>query len=173
VSYGILLLRVVLGLTLAAHGAQKLFGWFGGGGLHGLAGLFGGNLRFRAPLAMAFFAGAGEFGGGLLVAFGFLTPLGAFALVAVMVVAIGSVHWANGFFLTKQGYEYNLLILTAAASIAAIGPGRFSLDRAFGWDANLSGVWWGVGTLALGAAAAAVVLVAFRRPAGEAATTAA
>jgi putative oxidoreductase len=167
VSYGLLLLRVVLGLGVASHGGQKLFRWFGGGGLEATAGFFGSNLRFRAPTAMAFFAGLGEFGGGVLVALGLLTPLGALALVTVMLVAIATVHWKNGYFATKGGYEYNLLILTAAAAIAAIGPGRFSLDRAFGWDDNLSGVWWGVGALVLGALAAAGTVLAFRKPAAE------
>jgi putative oxidoreductase len=159
-----LLLRVVLGLGLASHGAQKLFGSFGGGGLQGTAGFFGSNLRFRQPLAMAFCAGLGEFAGGLLVALGFLTPLGAFALVSVMTTAIATVHWKNGFFVTKSGYEYNLLILVTAAAIAAIGPGRFSLDHAFGWDDNLSGLWWGVGVLVLGAASSAATILAFRKP---------
>jgi putative oxidoreductase len=165
VSYGLLLLRLVLGLTLAAHGAQKLFGSFEGPGLKGLAGFFGGNLRFRAPFAMALLAALGEFGGGLLVAAGLLTTLGAFALVNVMIVAIVTAHWKAGFFSTKGGYEYNLLIIAAADAIAAIGPGRYSLDHAIGWDDNLSGAWWGVGVLVVAAAAAAVTLTAFRTPA--------
>jgi putative oxidoreductase len=162
-------LRLVLGTTLAAHGAQKLFGWFEGGGLKGTAGFFGSNLRFRAPLAMAFFAGLGEFGGGALVALGLFTPLGCLALVVVMLIAIFTVHWPNGFFLQKSGYEYNLLIGAAAVAIAAIGPGRFSLDRAFGWDDNLSGVWWGVGVLVVGVVVSFVVVTAFRKPAVAAA----
>jgi putative oxidoreductase len=165
VSYGLLLLRLVLGLGLAAHGAQKLFGWFGGGGLQGTGGFFGSRLNFRAPLAMALLAGLGEFGGGVLVALGLLTPLGAFAVVTVMAVAVIVVHWQNGYFVTKSGYEYNLLIVAGAVAIAATGPGRFSLDRAFGWDDNLSGLWWGVGALVLGALAGAATVVAFRKPA--------
>jgi len=167
VSYGLLLLRLVLGLTLAAHGAQKLFGSFEGPGLKGLAGFFGGNLRFRAPFAMAVLAGLGEFGGGLLVAAGLLTPLGSFALVNVMFVAIATAHWKAGFFSTKGGYEYNLLIIAAADAIAAIGPGRYSLDHAFGWDDNLSGAWWGIGVLAVGAVVAFGTLAALRKPATE------
>jgi putative oxidoreductase len=165
VSYGLLLLRVVVGLTLAAHGAQKLFGWFGGNGLQATAGFFGSHLRFRARFAMALFAALGEFAGGLLVALGFLTPLGAVAIVGVMVVAIVTVHLANGFFLSKSGYEYNLVLLTVAAAIAATGPGRFSIDRALGWDDNLSGVWWGVGVLVLGTAGALLTVALFRKPA--------
>ena len=165
-AYGLLLLRIVLGPAIAAHGAQKLFGWFGGGGLEGTAGFFGaGGLGFRAPLAMATLAALGEFGGGVLLALGLLTPLGAVAVVGVMAVAIITVHWRNGFFVTKSGYEYNLLILAGAAALGATGPGRFSLDRALGWDDNLSGVWWGVGVLALGIVGGAAVVAAFRGPA--------
>jgi putative oxidoreductase len=142
--YGILLLRVVLGLTLAGHGAQKLFGIFGGPGPRGTASFFGG-LRFRAPFAMALLAGAAELGGGLLVTFGLATPLGALVIAIVMVTAVGSVHLKNGFWAGNGGYEFNLLIWAAAVTIAATGPLRFSLDRLLGWDARISGLWWGVG----------------------------
>src|SRR5437763_8492237 len=97
-SYGLLLLRVVVGGTMLGHGAQKLFGWFGGGGPKGTAGFMGGTLRFRAPLAMALLAGLGELGGGWLVALGLLTPLGCFALVNVMCMAIATVHITKGYF---------------------------------------------------------------------------
>jgi putative oxidoreductase len=143
-SYGILLIRVVLGLTMAAHGAQKLFGWFGGGGLRATAGGFE-SLRYRAPLLMALAAGLSEFGGGLLLAVGLLTPLAALAICIVMLNAIATVHWRNGFWTNKGGYEFNLLILASAVALAATGPGRFSLDRLIGWDGDLSGLWWGVG----------------------------
>jgi putative oxidoreductase len=145
-AYGLLLLRVVAGLTIAAHGTQKLFGWFGGGGLKGTAQSFGG-MGFRPATLMALLAGLGE-SSGVLLAFGFLTPLAALGTAVVMLNAIESVHWRNGFFNGKGGYEFNLLLLTVAVAIAAIGPGRFSLDRALGWDDNLSGLWWGVGVLA-------------------------
>jgi len=165
-AYGLLLLRIVLAPSIAAHGAQKLFGWFGGGGLKGTAGFFGaGGLGFRQPLAMATLAALGEFAGGVLLALGLLTPLGAVGVVGVMTVAILTVHLKKGFFVTKGGYEYNLLLLAGAAALAATGPGRFSLDRAFGWDDNLSGVWWGVGVLAVGILGGAAVVAAFRRPA--------
>ena len=96
-SYGILLLRVVLGSIVAAHGAQKLFGWFGGGGPHGTASSFA-QLRFRAPLVLALAAGLAEFGGGLLLTAGLLTPLAALAITVVMLNAIATVHWRSGFF---------------------------------------------------------------------------
>jgi putative oxidoreductase len=151
VSYGLLLLRIVLGGTMFAHGAQKLFGWFGGHGLQGTGGFFG-SLGFRAGTLMALMAGLAE-ASGLLLVLGFLTPLAAFAIAVVMIVAVGTIHWTKGFFATNGGYEFNLLILASAIALAATGPGRFSLDRAIGWDDNISGVWWGVGVLG-----AAVVL---------------
>jgi putative oxidoreductase len=96
-EYGILLLRLVVGLTLAAHGSQKLFGSFGGGGTAGTRKFFAG-LGFRTPLAMAFVAGLSELGGGLLFAFGLLTPFATVALTVVMLNAIGTVHFKKGFF---------------------------------------------------------------------------
>jgi putative oxidoreductase len=160
VSYGLLLLRVVVGGTLFAHGAQKLFGWWEGPGLAGTRGWLG-SMGFRVPAAMALLVGLAE-GSGLLLALGFLTPLGALGIVSAMVVAIAAVHLKNGFWSTKGGYEFNLALLAGAVALAATGPGRFSLDRAFGWDDNLSGLWWGVGVLAAGLLSGAIVLTLFR-----------
>lgn len=168
-SYGILLLRVVLGLSVGAHGAQKVFGALGGHGPRGTAEFFG-NLRFRAPLAMAFAAGTSELAGVLLAA-GFLTPLASLAIVVVMMNAIGTVHWRNGFWNAAGGYELNLVIIAAAVAIAATGPGRFSLDRLIGWDDNLSGLWWGVAVLAVGALVSTVTLTLGRQAPTEAAQT--
>jgi putative oxidoreductase len=159
VAYGLLFLRAVVGLSLAAHGAQKLFGWFGGHGPRGTAGFFGG-LGFRPPLAMALIAGLSE-AAGLAFALGFLTPFAALAMASVMVVAVGSVHWRNGFWVGNGGYEYNLVLWTVAAAVAATGPGRFSIDRALGWDGALSGVWWGVGVLA-GSIVAGLIVISLR-----------
>jgi putative oxidoreductase len=156
-SYGLLLIRLVFGLTLAAHGSQKLFAWFGGGGPRGTAGMFE-KLGFKQPLALAVLAGVAEFGGGLLLAVGLLTPLAAFALVVVMLVAIVTVHWEKGFWSTAGGYEFNLAIVAAAVAIAATGPGRFSLDDAVGWAGALSGPWWAVGVLAAGMLASLLTL---------------
>jgi putative oxidoreductase len=144
-AYGILFLRIVVGTTLFAHGAQKLFGWFGGHGPRGTGGFFG-SLGFRQPYAMAVAAGLSEAAGALLV-FGFLTPFACLAIASVMVVAVGSVHLRNGFFVTGGGFEYNLVLWATAVALAASGPGRFSVDAALGWVDNLSGVWWGVGVL--------------------------
>jgi putative oxidoreductase len=161
-SYGILLLRVVLGATMAGHGAQKLFGFSGGPGLKGVHGWLG-SMRFRGGWAPVIGLVLAEFGGGIALALGLLTPLAAFALVAAMVVAIWTAHRAAGFWNGNGGYEFNLLILTAAVAIAATGPGRFSLDNAFGIADNISGLWWGVGALAAGVLAAFGMLTLGRR----------
>jgi putative oxidoreductase len=161
-AYGILFLRVIVGLVLAAHGTQKLFGWWGGHGISGTAGFFAG-LRFRMPKASAALAGIGETSG-VLFALGFLTPFAALLMASVMVVAVGSVHIKNGLFVTNGGYEFNLVLWASAIAVAATGPGRFSIDRALGWDDNLSGVWWGVGVLVLSLVGGGIVL-ALRTPA--------
>lgn len=160
-SYGILFLRLVVGLTIAAHGAQKLPGLFGGGGPKGTAASFA-SLGFRPAAPMAYLAALGELSG-LLLAAGLATPLAALAIVVVMLTAIITVHWKNGFFSGGGGYEFNLVLLAAAAAVAATGPGRFSVDRAIGWDDRISGAWWGVGVLAAGLALAALNVALFRR----------
>jgi putative oxidoreductase len=161
VSYGILFLRLVLGGIMAAHGAQKLFGWFGGSGPAGTAAGYR-QLSFRAPLVMALAAGLAELGGGLFLAAGLLTPLAAVGIAVVMVNAVAVVHWRNGFWNSIGGYEFNLLIWATAGAIAAIGAGRFSLDRLIGWEDNISGAWWGVGALVLSLVVSAVTLTAGR-----------
>lgn len=155
-AYGLLLLRVVVGATLFAHGAQKLLGWFGGYGTRGTAGFFG-SLGFRRPLLMALVAGASETAG-VLLALGLLTPFAALAIATTMVVAIGSVHWRAGFFTAAGGYEFNLVLWSVAVSLAATGPGRFSIDAALGWADNLHGLWWGVGVAGVSLLAGALVL---------------
>jgi len=149
-----ILLRLVAGLAVAAHGAQKLFGSFGGGGLSGTRGFFTG-LGFRTPLVMAIAAGIGELAGGLLFALGLATPLATLALVVVMLNAVGTVHWRKGLFNSAGGYEYNLLIIATALAVTAGGPGRFSVDAAVGWDERISGPWW---ALAIGGLAAVIAL---------------
>jgi putative oxidoreductase len=154
-TLGLLILRLVMGLTLAAHGAQKLFGSFGGPGLAGTSGMFG-KLGFRWPTLMAYLAGAAELFGGLLFAAGLLTPFAALALIVVMLNAIITVHWSKGFFMTAGGYEYNLAIVAIAAGVSATGPGRYSLDHALGIAGSLSGAWWAPIVLAAGVAIAFV-----------------
>ena len=156
-----IVLRVVAGLALAAHGSQKLFGLFGGSGPTGTRTFFAG-LGFRAPLAMAFVAGLSELGGGLLFAFGLLTPFAALAIAVVMLNAIASVHWKKGFFNSAGGFEYNLLIIATGVAVTAAGPGRFSLDHAFGWAGNISGPWWALAVV-LAAPTIALVTLTFGR----------
>lgn len=129
-SVGLLILRVVAGLTLAAHGSQKLLGWFGGGG-------FNGTLQMQQRMGLkpawlwASFVILGELGGGLSVAFGFLTPLGAAGIFGAMLMAMIKGHWKNGFFNGKRGIEFTLQLVTIAAAIGIMGPGNYSLDALF------------------------------------------
>jgi putative oxidoreductase len=162
-SYGLLLLRVVVGLAFIGHGTQKLFGWFGGYGPQGTGGFFA-SQGYRAGVLMAVAAGLCETVGGTLLALGFATPLAGALLSIVMINAIGSVTLKRAFML---GSELEIAYLTIAVSLAAIGPGRFSIDRAIGWDDNISGVWWGVAALAAAAIVSSVTLTLGRtRPAG-------
>jgi putative oxidoreductase len=156
-SIGLLILRLVVGLGLAAHGAQKLFGWFGGYGLSG-TGQFLEQLGFRPGRIHAVQAGMAELGGGLFLAAGLLTPAAAAAVVAVMVVAAVSVHVKKGFFAHDGGYEYTLVLAGAALALAFTGPGDISLDQALG--ISWSGETWGLGALAAGLIGAAVPLIA-------------
>ena len=159
---GLLLLRLVIGLTLAAHGAQKLFGWFGGPGLAGTGGFFE-KLGFVPGKRSALFAGLAEFGGGIALAIGLATPLAAAVVLSVMLVAAVSVHLKNGFFLSKSGYEYNLVLGGAALSVSFTGPGLLSLDGLL----NLVPIWpyWGLVSLAVGVVGATFQLATRRFPA--------
>ena len=157
-EYGLLLLRLVVGLAFTAHGTQKVFGWFKGDGPAGTAGFFA-SLGYRAPALMAVVAGLAEVGGGLLFASGLMTPLAALALATVTLNAIVIVKWSQGFL---SGYELEATYLTVAIALAAIGPGRLSLDRAIGWDDNITGIAWGSVVL-VGAIVIAVVTTTLGR----------
>lgn len=157
---GLLLIRVVLGAIMAAHGAQKLFGWFGGHGLAGTGGWLE-SMGFRPARLHAAVVGLAEFGGGALIALGLLTPLGAAAVAGVMFVAIATVHWRNGFFNASGGYEFNLLIAATVVALAIIGPGEISIDYLAGWI--LAGPVWGLAALGISAIAATTVL-SMRKP---------
>jgi putative oxidoreductase len=164
-SVGLLILRLVVGLGLAAHGAQKLLGWFGGYGIAG-TGQFLEGLGFRPGRLHAVQAGLAEVFGGLFLAAGFLTPVAAAALVAVMLVAAVSVH-LKGFFAQSGGYEYTLVLAAAAVALAFTGPGAISLDHALG--ISWSGEKWGLGALAAGLIGGAVPLLARKQPVTSAA----
>jgi putative oxidoreductase len=128
---GLLIFRLVLGLGFAAHGAQKLFGSFGGYGLEGTGGFFAG-LGFRPGKLFALAAGLGEFGGGLLTAFGLGGPFGPALMIVVMIVAIFSVHLGKGYFVTTGGPEAPILYIIGALAIISVGPGPYSLDSILG-----------------------------------------
>jgi putative oxidoreductase len=128
-ALGLLVLRLVVGLTLAAHGAQKLFGWWGGPGMSGWTQIVR-RLRIRPAQPWAWVAALSEFGGGLLLALGLLWPLGSLAIAGAMIVAIATVHLPKGFWVTKGGFEFNLTLIGAAAALALTGPGAYSLDSA-------------------------------------------
>lgn len=154
---GLTVLRVGVGATLAVHGAQKLFGWFGGGGLHGTAQAFD-SMGFRPGKPSAFAAGVGETAGILLVA-GAATPVAGAAVAGTMIGA-ASVHAPAGFFATEGGYEYPAVLGVAAAALALTGPGRYSVDSLLGHRLNSNRV--AVLSLA-GAVGAAAAVVARRR----------
>src|SRR5215212_7063565 len=145
---GLLVLRVVVGLLFMGHGAQKLFGLFGGHGLQGTAGFFEQGLGLRPGKVHATGAGAAEFFGGLLLALGLLTPLAAAALIATMTVAIATVHWSKGVWTTEGGYEYNAVLMAVAFAVTAVGPGNWSLDHELGFD--IAGAGWALAALAAG-----------------------
>ena len=167
---GILLLRVTIGLAFAAHGAQKVFGWFGGYGPDG-TGQFMEALGFRPGRRHALAAGYVELVSGLLLAVGFVTPLAAALIASVMVVAAATVHWKNGFFAQNGGYELNLLFGAAAIGVAFTGAGALSIDALLG-NAQ-SGLGWGLGAVIV-AVLAAIGQLAQRHvdtPARDAATS--
>jgi putative oxidoreductase len=124
----LLILRIVLGLFFAGHGAQKLFGWFDGAGLRGTY-VATARLGFHPPAVWGFLNAVGEFGGGLLVLLGFLGPLGPVAIIADMTTAIATVHWAKPIWASQGGAELPLMYVAAAVTILLAGPGAYSLDR--------------------------------------------
>lgn len=157
----LLIVRLLFGLGLAVHGAQKLFGWYGGYGLEGTGGFFAG-MGFRPGKTFALAAGLAEFGGGLLVALGLFGPVGPALMVSVMTVAMLTVHRGKGFLSSNNGSELPLLYVAGAIALALVGPGALSLDAALG----MSDLWtpataWTL--LALGVLGGAANL-ALRRP---------
>ncbi len=157
-SLGLLVARVIIGFIMAAHGAQKLLGWFGGFGLRG-TGQFFDHLGFRPGPAFAAAASIGEIASGLLVAFGFLGPIGPALMISVMIVAAVTVHWEHGLFASNNGIELPLLYGAVAFAFALTGFGQYSLDNLFGiaghlpitdtWIALLVGVLGGFANVAL------------------------
>jgi putative oxidoreductase len=164
---GRLFLRLVVGGYFFAHGTQKLFGWFGGAGVHGTASMFE-SLGLRPGKRHATAAGLAETAGGTGLLLGAATPLASSVLIATMLTAIRTVHFKNGPWAANQGYEYNLVLIAAALALAETGPGSPSIDSARGRESH------GLGTAALalglgvaGAAGAQVISGFFPEPAGE------
>jgi putative oxidoreductase len=126
-ALGLLLIRLVVGILFIGHGAQKLFGWFGGYGPKGTGGWME-SVGIKPGVAMAVLAGLMELLGGLLLAAGLFTPLAAVLITLTMLGAIIKVHGKNGIWVTANGYEYPLVLIAVAIGIALIGPGAYSLD---------------------------------------------
>ncbi len=162
----LLIIRLVVGLAFAAHGTQKLFGWFGGYGLAGTGGYFE-SIGFKPGKLFAGAAGASELLGGLLLAFGLGGPVAAALIIATMVVAILAVHLPHGFFNSTNGYELPLLYVSVAVLFAFVGYGAYSLDAALGWSTVWTPAlqWLFVG---LGVLGGLVNLAARRKPAAQA-----
>jgi putative oxidoreductase len=141
-------LRLAIGGFFIGHGTQKLFGWFGGHGRQGTGQYFE-SLGLSPGERHAVAAGTAEAGGGALLAAGLATPVAAASLTAVMLTAIRKVHIENGPWVSDGGYEYNVVLIAAALALAELGPGRWSLDHAFGLD--LAGTRAALAALAAGA----------------------
>ena len=156
---GLFLLQVVPGLLLMGHGAQKLFGWFGGYGPAG-TGQFMESLGMRPGRRMALAAGFNEFGGGLLLALGLLMPLAAVIIASTMLVASLTAHRGKGIWNSNGGFELPLLFGLIPVALAFNGAGQWSLDHAIGWD--VAGLGWGLGALGLAIAGAATIVGAAR-----------
>ncbi|HEX3548053.1 MAG TPA: DoxX family protein [Mycobacterium sp.] len=168
IDTGLLILRVVLGLTLAAHGYNK---FFGPGGLNGTAGWFA-SIGMKPGMFHARVAATTEMSAGLGLAAGLLTPIPAAGFVALMLVAAWTVHRPNGFFIVKEGWEYTMVLAVSAVVVATIGAGKFSLDYALFHTTGLYDYlhgWWGlVISVGLGLAGGIGQLVIFWRPPAKA-----
>jgi len=166
ISAGLLVVRLVAGLLMAAHGSQKLLGWFGGHGIAG-TGMFFEQLGFRPGRLFATVASVTEIASGVLIALGLFGPLGPALMLSVMIVAAVSVHWKNGLFAQSNGIELALFYGTVAVALALIGFGTYSLDAAFGLQALYTPAI-ALAALAIGVIGGAANLLA-RRPVAAAA----
>ena len=159
---GLFLLHVIPGLLLMGHGAQKLFGWFGGYGVEGTGG-FMETLGIRPGRRAALAAGFNEFGGGLLLALGLLIPLAAVLIGSTMLVAALTAHRGKPIWNSEGGAELPLLFALVPIALAFHGAGQWSLDHALGWGAELSGLGWGLGSIAAALLGGLAVVTLSRR----------
>lgn len=162
-NLGLFILRVAIGITFAAHGYNK---FFGGGRIPGTARWFD-SMGMRPGKLNALMAASTEMGSGLLFAAGLLTPFAAAGIIGMMLVAAYTVHVKNGFFIVKDGFEYNFVLIVIAVSVAIVGPWRWSIDHALGIDLDLNGLTGLLIAVLLGAGGAVAQLVAFYRPPRE------
>ncbi len=157
IDLGLLVLRLVVGLLMAGHGAQKLFGWFGGHGMKKFTGLIA-SMGLKPAGLWALLAGWGEFGGGLLFAIGLLNPLGAVGIIGAMLMAIVKVTWKKGLWGQNGGIETSLIYSAIAAVVGLVGSGAYSVDALIGLALPTTilfivGVIGAIGITGIGAAA--------------------
>jgi putative oxidoreductase len=158
----ILVARVLLGGLFFGHGAQKLFGWFGGYGPEGTGGFLE-SVGVKPGRQHAMAAGASEMGGGALLAAGLATPAAAAAITGVMTTAIRTVHQPNGPWISENGWEYTAVVIAAVLTIVEVGPGPVSLDAAFGTEHT--GPGWALAALVAGVGGSTLLLRDWERPA--------
>jgi putative oxidoreductase len=163
----LLIARLIIGLGVASHGAQKLFGWFGGGGPAGTGSFFEG-IGFRPGTMFAVAAGLAEFGGGLLTATGLLNPIGPALIIMVMLVATFAVHLPNGFFASNGGFELPASNIAASLLLAFTGPGPYSLDGLLNFTTFADPQWTWI-VIGVAVILALLNLVARRKPGAPAA----
>jgi len=166
-NIGLFIFRLTIGLTLAAHGSQKLFGWFSGPGLD-RTGQFFETLGFHPGRRHALLAGLAETGGGLLLVLGLFTPFGSAAIISVMLVAVFTIHIHKGFFAHHSGFEYNLVLAAAALALAFTGPGSLSIEALLNY--RESGSLWGFAALVAGILGGITSLAQRKRASTESAT---
>jgi putative oxidoreductase len=163
-TIGRLLLRTAVGGFFVGHGTQKLFGWFGGSGLEATAQAFE-SMGLRPGRTNAVAAGVAEAGGGAMLATGLLTPVAAALITSTMLTAIYRVHFKNGPWVTKGGYEYNAVLIAAVLSLTETGPGSLSIDSKLA--RKLKGPGWALAALAAGVVGALGANAAAGQPASS------